>query len=68
MLEGSELANARIDWNGIAGSNLDLGFYVKNVFDTVYQTGVSILLPNQPFNSLYIGPPRTWGIEARYSF
>jgi iron complex outermembrane recepter protein len=68
QLEGYELANARIDWNGIAGSNLDLGFYVKNVFDTVYQTGVSILLPNQPFNSLYIGPPRTWGIEARYSF
>ncbi|MGB3796325.1 MAG: TonB-dependent receptor [Alteraurantiacibacter sp.] len=68
QLEGYELANARIDWNEIGGTGLDLGFYVKNVFNATYQSGVSILLPNQPFNSLYIGPPRTWGVEARYSF
>jgi|GEM_PF-655319 len=68
QLEGYELANARIDWKEISGTGLDLSVYVKNVFDTTYQTGVSILLPNQPFNSLYIGPPRTWGVEARYSF
>ena len=68
QLEGYELANVRIDWNEIGGTGLDLGVYVKNVFDATYQSGVSILLPNQPFNSLYLGPPRTWGVEARYSF
>jgi hypothetical protein len=68
LLEGYELANARIDWNGIGGSNLDLGFYVKNVLDTISQSGVSILLPDQPFNSLYVGPPRTWRNDARFTF
>ena len=68
QLEGYELANARLDWNNISGTGLDLGFYVKNLFNKTYESGVSILLPNQPFNSLYIGPPRTWGVEAKFSF
>lgn len=68
QLKGYELANMRLDWQGIAGTGLDLGVYVKNVFDVQYQSGVSIILPNQPFNSLYIGAPRTWGVEAKYSF
>jgi iron complex outermembrane recepter protein len=68
QLKGYSLANTRLDWKGIAGSNLDLGVFVKNVFDKQYQSGVSIILPNQPFNSIYIGAPRTWGVEAKYSF
>ncbi|MEH6758561.1 MAG: TonB-dependent receptor [Parasphingorhabdus sp.] len=68
QLKGYKLANARLDWQGIAGSGLDLGVYVKNLFNEQYESGVSILLPNQPFNSLYIGAPRTWGVEAKYSF
>ncbi|MCB2045082.1 MAG: TonB-dependent receptor [Novosphingobium sp.] len=68
QLKGYELANARLDWKGIGGTGLDLGVFVKNVFDKEYESGVSILLPNQPFNSLYLGQPRTWGVEAKYSF
>lgn len=68
QLQGYTLANGRIDLKGIAGTGLDLGFYVKNLFDVQYQAGVSVILPNAPYNSLYLGPPRTWGVEAKYSF
>ncbi len=68
QLKGYSLANGRIDVKGIAGTGLDLGFYVKNLFDVQYQAGVSVILPNAPYNSLYLGPPRTWGVEATYRF
>ena len=68
QLEGYSLANARVDLKGIAGTGLDLAAYVKNVFDVQYQAGVSVILPNAPYNSLYLGPPRTWGVEATYRF
>lgn len=68
QLEGYALTNMRVDWKGIGGTDLDLGVYVKNLFDVEYQTGLSVILPNAPYNSLYLGAPRTWGIEAKYSF
>ena len=68
QLEGYSLANGRIDLKGIGGSSFDLGFYLKNIFDVEYQAGVSVILPAAPYNSLYLGPPRTWGVEASYSF
>ena len=68
QLEGYTVSNARIDWQGIGGTNLDLGVYVKNLFDEQYISGVSVILPNAPYNSLYLGAPRTWGVEAKYSF
>jgi iron complex outermembrane recepter protein len=68
QLEGYSLVNGRVDLKGIANSGLDLGFYVKNLFDVEYQAGVSVILPAAPYNSLYLGPPRTWGVEAKYTF
>lgn len=68
QLEGYTLANGRVDLKGIANSGLDLGFYVKNLFDAKYQAGVSVILPAAPYNSLYLGPPRTWGVEVKYRF
>lgn len=68
QLKGYSLANGRIDLKGIGGTGLDLGFFVRNLFDVEYQAGVSVILPNAPYNSLYLGPPRTWGVEAKFSF
>ena len=68
QLEGYELTNIRLDWQEISGTGLDLALYVKNLFDVQYQAGVSVILPTAPYNSLYLGAPRTWGVEARYRF
>jgi iron complex outermembrane receptor protein len=67
-LPGYELANARLDLRGIAGTGLDLGVYVRNVFGAKYYSASSVLLPSFPTSSVYAGEPRTWGVTARYSF
>lgn len=67
-LPGYELANARLDLRGIAGTRLDLGVFVKNVFNVKYYSASSVLLPSFPTSSVYAGEPRTWGVSAKYSF
>lgn len=68
QLPGYQLANARLDWRGIAGTGLDLGVYVKNLFNEKYFSASSVLLPSFPTSSVYVGEPRTWGISAKYTF
>ncbi len=67
-LPGYQLANARLDWRGIAGTGLDLGVFVKNIFGEKYYSASSVLLPSFPTSSVYAGEPRTWGVTAKYSF
>ncbi len=67
-LPGYNLANARLDLRGIAGTGLDLGVFVKNLFNEEYYSASSVLLPSFPTSSVYAGEPRTWGVTAKYSF
>jgi len=67
-LPGYQLANARLDWRGIGGTGLDLGIYVKNLFNEKYVSASSVLLPSFPTSSVYAGDPRTWGVTAKYTF
>nr|MEC6700755.1 TonB-dependent receptor [Sphingobium sp. SJ10-10] len=67
-LPGYQLANARLDWRGIGGTGLDLGVYVKNLFNEKYFSASSVLLPSFPTSSVYAGDPRTWGVTAKYTF
>lgn len=67
-LPGYTLVNAQLSWKKIAGTGLDLGVFLKNVFDVQYYSGASVLLKSFPISSAYLGEPRTWGVRARYSF
>ncbi len=67
-LPGYQTANARLDWKNINQSGLDVGFYVKNLFDENYFSSPVILGLPIPVATVYTGEPRTWGISARYSF
>jgi len=67
-LPGYQTANARLDWKNISQSGLDVGFYVKNLFDENYFSSPVILGLPIPVATVYTGEPRTWGISARYSF
>ncbi len=67
-LDGYGIANGRIDLQGIGGTGLDIGFYVKNIGDNIYQAAPSVLIPGFPISAVILGEPRTYGIEARYSF
>src|SRR3546814_15974180 len=67
-LPGYELVNAQLSWNGIAGTGLNVGAFVKNLFDRQYLSGSSVFLQSFPISSGYLGEPRTWGVKARYNF
>lgn len=66
IIPSQTLVNARIDWNEVMGSRVDLSFYVENLFDEV------VILPyqgiNRTFTTVSIGDPRTFGLRARVKF
>jgi len=67
-LRGYSIGNARIDLQHIRGTGLDIGVYVKNITDKVYQAAPSVLIPGFPISAVILGEPRTFGAELRYSF
>lgn len=67
-LPSYNLVNARIDWNGIGGTGIDLGIYVRNLFGEHYFASPSVLLKNFPTSSVYVGEQRNAGVTARYRF
>src|SRR3546814_6405805 len=50
-LLGYELVNAQLSWNGIAGTGLNVGAFVKNLFDRQYLSGSSVFLQSFPIRS-----------------
>lgn len=67
-LPGYQLVNARIDWKGIAGTGLDLAFFVRNLTKERYFAAASVLLQSFPMSSVAVGDPRTYGVTASYRF
>lgn len=53
---------------GNCGYRIDLGIFVKNVFNEKYFSAASVLLPSFPTSSVYAGDPRIWGVSAKYTF
>jgi iron complex outermembrane receptor protein len=65
---GYSLANARIDWNGIARSNLNVSAYVTNMFDKHYEVGGLGLGAVVGTDALVLGQPRMWGVVLGLRF
>ncbi|NIB44099.1 TonB-dependent receptor [Pseudomaricurvus alkylphenolicus] len=63
-----DLTNLRADLYGVAGSAFDVSLFVNNVFDEEYAISSSISTRALGLDALVYGPPRLWGLEARYSF
>lgn len=63
-----ELTNLRADLYKVAGSSFDLAFYLNNAFDKEYAMSSSISSRGLGLDSFVFGPPRMWGLEARYNF
>src|SRR3546814_12101425 len=67
-LPGYDVTNARLDWEDIRGTGLDLSVFVRNLFDKEYYPAAVVMIPGYATNTKYAGEPRTWGISARYRF
>jgi len=68
VLPAYNLTNLRADLNGLGNGNFDVSFYVSNVTDEEYTTGTGAASTALGIGSFIWGPPRLWGLEARYSF
>lgn len=64
-IDGYSVVNASVEWRGIAGSNLDVRAYGKNLGNTEYATGGTSVWTTG-FITHMLGAPRTYGLEARY--
>jgi iron complex outermembrane receptor protein len=64
---GYALMNARLDFKGIAGSTVDVGFYVKNLADKRYLVNATDLQPIG-WDVGYYGAPRTYGATVMAKF
>ena len=67
-LPGYDVVNTRLDWRGINGGGLDLGFWITNVLDEDYATAPTTLSPTFPTATVFYGPPRMFGFDLRYSW
>ncbi|MDB6062728.1 MAG: TonB-dependent receptor [Verrucomicrobiaceae bacterium] len=68
-LPGYSLANFRLDWKGIAKTQLDVAAYLKNAFDANYYSSPDVFLGEGfPVEVNLQGNPREWGVEAKYRF
>ena len=62
------LGNARIDWNDIGGYGLDASFFLTNIANKLYRTGMYTIYDSFGYSSDIWGEPRMWGFSLRYRF
>jgi iron complex outermembrane receptor protein len=63
-----DTVNARIDWNGVMGSNFDLGFFVRNLFDVEYVAGGNTAGIGTTLLTGSLNPPRMVGVQVKMHF
>ena len=67
LIDGYHTFDARLDWESVVGTKLDLSVWVRNLTDEHYFTGGQYV-QGLGFNVRNPGTPRTLGVQARYEF
>lgn len=67
-IPGYNLYNVRADLRQVGGTDLDLSLFVNNATDEEYAISSGASSRALGIGSYIYGPPRLWGIEARYNF
>lgn len=65
---GYDLVNLKIDLNDIEGRGIDLGVFVRNVFDVTYAAAGGVVTPSITSTTLVYNEPRTVGVQLRVAF
>jgi len=67
-LPGYGVGNVRLSLNHVYNTGFDISLYCRNILDRAYLTGPTVLIPTFPVNTAVYAEPRTYAIEARYTF
>jgi len=62
------VANFRIDWRDVLGSDFEVAVFINNAFDEDYVTGGLSVPDSLGWVGATYGPPRTYGASLRYNF
>lgn len=65
---GYGILNLGLDWRRVAGSPIDLNFFVNNVLETEYRPFGIVVYNSIGYNAATIGDPRVFGLQASYRF
>ena len=68
VIPGHELWSLNSQWSGVMGSDVDLVFFVNNLFDEEYVRHYTSVFPSLGYDSLSPGSPRTFGVKMKVSF
>jgi iron complex outermembrane recepter protein len=64
----TDLLNLNFNWNGVAGSPVDLALFATNVTNEKYFVGTSSALTTLGGEFLFLGQPRMYGARLRINF
>ncbi len=62
------VANFRIDWRDVMGTEFEAALFINNAFDEDYITGGLSVPDSLGYVAATYGPPRTYGASLRYNF
>lgn len=65
---GYDIVNARLDWNNVLASGVDLAVFGRNLFDKNYVQGGNLSTRSLDLLAAHYGDPRTYGVQARFRF
>ena len=68
ILPSTNLLNLNATWEGVAGTPVDLAFFMTNVTNKAYPLSVTNGYNSAGFDAYIMNQPRMWGVRARYSF
>lgn len=67
-LPATALLNMHFNWNQVMGGPYDLSFFVTNITNSDKPVAVPGSYETGGFEANFMGPPRMWGVRARYHF
>jgi len=67
-LPSYDVANLRLDWNGIGNTGVDLAFFMRNVLDDEYPYAAHGTQDSLGLFTYAYAEPRMYGLEIRYQF
>ncbi|MPS68269.1 TonB-dependent receptor [Novosphingobium aerophilum] len=63
-----DTVNLKLDLNDIEGRGIDLGFFIRNLFDVTYAAAGGVVTPSITSTTLVYNEPRVFGAQLRVSF
>ena len=63
-----DTVNLKLDFNNIEDRGIDIGFFIRNLFDVTYAAAGGVVTPSITSTTLVYNEPRVFGAQLRVAF